>query len=89
MLKSILYTIAITIFSALLVVYAVDVSKGIEIEEAGTRAGQGTLVFLATFLGVKGSIAVGVLATGLSLWHTIHKYRKRKNGPRLQRYKMG
>lgn len=89
MLKSILYTIAITIFSGLLIVYAVDISKGSQVEESGVRAGQGTLVFLATWLGVKGSIAVGALATGLSLWYIIHKYRRRKNGPKLQRYKMG
>ncbi|MDD3005320.1 MAG: hypothetical protein PHH66_10470 [Flavobacterium sp.] len=50
-LKSWLYTIAIAIFSALLIVYAYDISNGEDIPKSSTRQGvQDMLVFVEKLL---------------------------------------
>ena len=78
-LKSWLYTIAIAIFSALLIVYAYDISNGEEVPKSSTRQGvQDMVVFAAKFLGVIGSWIIGILVTAASLWHTIDKYKNEK-----------
>ena len=78
-LKSLLLTIAITIFSTLLIVYANDISMGKEIPKSSSRQGvQDMLAFAAKFLGVTGSWILGVLATSGSLWYTIDKYKNAK-----------
>lgn len=78
-LKSWLYTIAIAIFSVLLIVYAYDISNGEEIPKSSTRQGvQDMLVFVAKTFGVTGSWIIGILATVGSLWYTIDKYINEK-----------
>lgn len=78
-LKSWLYTISIAIFSALLIVYAYDITNGEEIPPSSTRqATQDMLVSLARFLGVSGSWIVGSLSTGVSLYFSIQKHRDKK-----------
>ncbi len=80
MLKPTLYTIAISLFSALLIAYAYDIANDELIPKSSTRqATQDMLVFLARFLGITGSWIVGSLATGSSLYYTIQKYKNRKN----------
>ena len=80
MLKPTLYTIAISLFSALLIAYAYDIANDELIPKSSTReATQDLLVFLARFLGISGSWIVGSLATGSSLYYTIQKYKNRKN----------
>ena len=77
MLKPTLYTIAISLFSALLIAYAYDIANDELIPKSSTRqATQDMLVFLARFLGITGSWIVGSLATGSSLYYTIQKYKK-------------
>ena len=79
MLKPTLYTIAISLFSALLIAYAYDIANDELIPKSSTRqATQDMLVFLARFLGITGSWIVGSLATGSSLYYTIQKYKNRK-----------
>lgn len=79
MVKYILTNIAIAIFSALLIVYAYDISNGEEIPESSTRKGvQDMLVFVAKTFGVIGSWIIGILATVGSLWYTIDKYKNEK-----------
>lgn len=57
-----MYTFAIAIFSAILVAYAYDISNGTEIQTSSTKKGtQEILVSIAGFLGVTGSIVVGIL----------------------------
>lgn len=81
MLKSILYTIAISIFSTLLIAYAYDIANNELIPKSSTKqATQDMLVSIARFLGISGSWIVGILATSASLFHSIQKYRNRKNG---------
>lgn len=78
-LKSWLYTIAIAMFSVLLIVYAYDISNGEEIPESSTRqGGQDMLIFVAKTFGVIGSWIIGILATVGSLWYTIDKYKNEK-----------
>ena len=79
MLKPTLYTIAISIFSALLIAYAYDIANDEVIPKSSTKqATQDMLVSLARFLGISGSWIVGSLATGSSLYYTIQKYKNRK-----------
>ena len=79
MLKPTLYTIAISLFSALLIAYAYDIANDEVIPKSSTReATQDLLVFLARFLGISGSWIVGSLATSSSLYYTIQKYKNRK-----------
>ena len=78
MLKPILYTIALAIFSALLVVYAYDIEQGTPIELSSTQAGrQEMLMTVARMLGYKGSIAVAVLATAAGLYYAIIQHFKK------------
>lgn len=78
MLKPILYTIALAIFSALLVAYAYDIEQGTSIELSSTQAGrQEMLMFVARMLGYKGSIAVALLATGAGLYYAIIQHLKK------------
>ncbi len=77
-LKRWLYAIAIAIFSALLVAYAYDIEQGISIGLSSTQAGrQEMLMAVAGALGVKGSIVVAVLATGVGLYYAISQYFKK------------
>lgn len=77
-LKCWLYTIAIMIFSALLIAYSYDIANDIEISKSSTKqATQDMLVSLARFLGISGSWIVGSLATGASLFLCIQKYRNK------------
>lgn len=79
MWKPVLYTLAIIIFSALLVVYAHDIEQGISIGPSSTQSGkQGMLILFAKALGYKGSIVVAILATGWSIYYSITQYRKIK-----------
>ncbi len=79
MIKSILYIIAISIFSALLIAYAYDIANEEVIPKSSTKqATQDMLVSIARFLGISGSWFVGSLATGASLYFSIQKYRNRK-----------
>lgn len=79
MLKPTLYTIAISIFSALLIAYAYDIANDELIPKSSTKqATQDMLVSLARFIGISGSWTVGISATGYSLFHTIKKCRNRK-----------
>ncbi|MCC7466295.1 MAG: hypothetical protein IT261_08505 [Saprospiraceae bacterium] len=79
-LKAWLYTIAIAIFSALLIAFAYDISNGEEIPESSTRqASQDIIVSLSGFLGITGSWIVGTLATAGSLYNAIQKQWNRKN----------
>lgn len=76
MLKYILTIITVALFSVLLIVYAYDISNGVEIPKSSTRQGvQDMVVFAAKILGVTGSWIVGTLATTGCIWYTINKYR--------------
>ncbi|MCO5230196.1 MAG: hypothetical protein M9958_03470 [Chitinophagales bacterium] len=78
-LKYWLYTIAIMIFSALLIAYSYDIANNIEIPKSSTKqAAQDMLVSLASSLGIIGSWFVGILATGVSIYFSIQKQRKRE-----------
>jgi hypothetical protein len=71
-----MYTFSIAIFSALLVLYAYDLSNGEAIENSTTNRGkQDLLISIAKLLGVYGSLVIGILATGGSLLYTIVQYR--------------
>lgn len=73
-----LYAIAIIIFSALLVAYAYDIEQGISIGLSSTQAGrQEMLMAVAGALGVKGSVVVAVLATGVGLYYAIRQHFKK------------
>ena len=77
-LKRWLYAIAIAIFSALLVAFAYDIEQGTPIGLSSTQAGrQEMLMAVAGALGVKGSVVVAVLATGVGLYYAISKYKKK------------
>ncbi len=77
-LKHWLYAIAITIFSALLVAFAYDIEQGTPIGLSSTQAGrQEMLMAVAGALGVKGSIVVAVLATGVGLYYAIRQHFKK------------
>lgn len=77
-LKRWLYAIAIAIFSALLVAFAYDIEQGTPIGLSSTQAGrQEMLMAVAGALGVKGSIVVAVLATGVGLYYAISQYFKK------------
>ena len=79
MLKYILTTIAIAIFSALLIAYAYDISNGEEIAKSSSRQGvQDMVVFVAKTFGVTGCWIIGILATVGSLWYTIDRYKNEK-----------
>lgn len=70
-----LYAIAILIFSALLVVFAYDMEQGTSIPLSSTQVGrQEMLIWVAEVLGFKGSIVVGVLATGFALYYAIRQH---------------
>ena len=70
-----LYAIAILIFSTLLVAFAYDMEQGTSIPLSSTQAGrQEMLIWAAEVLGFKGSIVVGVLATGTSLYYAIRQH---------------
>ncbi len=74
-LKRWLYAIAITIYSALLVAFAYDIEQGTSIELSSAQAGRQEMVmWVAEVLGFKGSIVVGVLATGTSLYYAIRQH---------------
>ena len=76
MLKSILITIAVAIFSALLVLYAYDIAHGNEIPSSSTRQGiQDLIVFFSKILGVAGSWIVALLAIGISSYCTFQQYK--------------
>ena len=78
MLKPILYTKALAIFSALLVAYAYDIEQGTPIGLSSTQAGrQEILMSVAQMLGYKGSIAVALLATGAGLYYAIIQHLKK------------
>ena len=80
MLKRILYFVAILLFSALLIVFAYDISDGNEIPYSSTKQDtQEILVYFATKLGVTGSWIVGVTASGISLFRIIYKKIHEKN----------
>lgn len=80
MLKTILVTISVALFSTLMIFYAYDIPKGVEIPKSSTRQGvQDMIVFAAKTLGVTGSWIVGTLATTGCIWYTINKYRNEKN----------
>ena len=69
-----IYSIAVLIFSLLLIAYAFDISNGNSIDASTTQKGrQDILLIIATFLGTKGSIIVGTLATGIAIYMTIIK----------------
>lgn len=77
--KYILYSVAVVIFSALLIVYAYDISNGEEIPKSSSRQGvQDMVVFVAKTFGVTGSWIIGILATAASLSYTIDKYKNEK-----------
>ena len=70
-----LYAFAIFIFSTLLVAFAYDMEQGISIPLSSTQAGrQEMLMWVAEVLGFKGSIVVGVLATGFGLYYAISQH---------------
>ena len=71
-----LFAIAIAIFSALLVAYAYDIDQGIPISLASTNAAnQKILMSVAGALGFRGSIILGVLATGAGIYNAIRNSR--------------
>ncbi len=73
-----LYAIAIIIFSALLVAYAYDIEQGTPIGLSSTQAGrQEMLMAVAGALGVKGSVVIAVLATGVGLYYAIRQHFKK------------
>lgn len=77
-LKRWLYAIAIAIFSALLVAFAYDIEQGTPIGLSSTQAGrQEMLMVVAGALGIKGSVVVAVLATGVGLYYAISQYFKK------------
>lgn len=77
--KYILYSVAVVMFSALLIVYAYDISNGEEIPKSSSRQGvQDMVVFVAKTFGVTGSWIIGILATVASLSYTIDKYKNEK-----------
>lgn len=83
-LKRWLYVLAIAIFSALLVAYAYDIEQGISIGLSSTQAGrQEILMTVAGFLGVRGSMAVAVLATGAALYSAIRQHFRKQYNKRL------
>lgn len=70
-----LYAFAIFIFSTLLVAFAYDMEQGKSIPLSSTQAGrQEMLMWVAEVLGFKGSIVVGVLATGFGLYYAISQH---------------
>ena len=78
-----LYAIAILIFSTLLVAFAYDMEQGTSIPLSSTQAGrQEMLMWVAEVLGFKGSIVVGMLATGFGLYYAIRQhFRKIEKKP--------
>lgn len=71
-----LYTLSIAVLSLLLVAYAYDLSLGETIKASSTKKStQDIFVSIARFLGVKGSIVLGVLVTGASLYYTMNLFR--------------
>lgn len=79
MLKSVLSSITVALFSALLIAYAYDIAADKEIAESGSRQGvQEMVVFASRLLGVTGSWILGILATTGSLYYTVSKYRNEK-----------
>lgn len=73
-----LYTVAIAILSALLVLYAYDMEQGAPIALSSTQAGrQEMLMWVADIFGFKGSIVVAVLATGFGLYYAISQHFKK------------
>lgn len=70
-----LYVLGIAIFSALLVAFAHDIEQGVPIGISSTNSGrQAMLMTLAEVLGLNGSIVLGVLATGTSLYYAIKQH---------------
>lgn len=70
-----LYAIAIVVFSALLVAFAHDIEQGVPIGIPSTNSGkQAMLMTLAEVLGLNGSLVLGVLASGTSLYHAIKQH---------------
>lgn len=78
-----LYAFAILIFSALLVAFAYDMEQGKSIPLSSTQSGrQEMLMWVAEVLGFKGSIVVGVLATGFGTYYAISQhFRKIEKKP--------
>ncbi|RYZ13728.1 MAG: hypothetical protein EOP49_54165 [Sphingobacteriales bacterium] len=78
-LKRWLYAFAILIFSALLVAFAYDVEQGTPIGLSSTQAGrQEMLMAVASFLGLKGSIVIALLATALGFYYAISQHFKKR-----------
>ncbi len=77
-LKPWLYALAIAIFSALLIAYAYDIEQGRPIGLSSTHAGkQEILMSAAEIIGLKGSIAVGLMASGAALYYAISQNRNK------------
>lgn len=67
-----LYVVATLILSGLLVVFAHDIENEVPIKLPSTNAGrQEMLMAVSRVLGYKGSIVVGILATGISLYYAL------------------
>lgn len=78
--KSILYTLAVILFSALLIAYAYDLSNNIEIAKSSTRQStQNLLISAAKSLGIIGSWIIGIIAIGIRLLVTFHTYKNEKS----------
>lgn len=74
-LKRWLYALAIAISSALLVAFAYDIEQGTTIELSSTQIGkQKILIFFAETFGLKGSIVIASLTTGLGLYFAIRQH---------------
>ena len=78
-MKAWLYAIAVAIFSILLIAFAHDIEQGISIKLASTNTGkQEMLMAIAEKLGLKGSVGLALVATGISVYAAIIQYRKPK-----------
>lgn len=87
MLRHLLYTIAVAIFSALLVAYAYDVAQGYTIDAPSSAAGVHEVILsVATFLGFRGSVVVGCLATGFCLLLTVRQGMRKKKAATTRRH---
>lgn len=77
--KPALYTLAVAIFSGVLVAMASTLESGASVTVSGGRRGmKKLLVALADTLGVWGSLALGLLVTGGFLYYTVKQYQASK-----------
>lgn len=75
---ALLYSFATLVFSLLMIAYAYDISQGNEIDASSTQKGrQDILVSIASFLGLKGSVVLGTLATGTAFYIACMKSKKK------------